>query len=350
MNNEQDRVEIKYVLYGQFIPYSTLKTIVDPVLSGNVVNVFIDCYQMMLPIYRFYRIIDPLNITSCIVNMAIHYRNFFKKRNIHSHIFLLYSPTMSPNNSRFCPEYNNKYITRVLNNRDIADIVNNSLGYISTLVSHMPDVYMKIGTVETSVMALDIIDKFDEKGYSPLNFFVTNSQYAFQLPALNEKVILLFKKRNKQGEDVSYNVTKNDALDKFVAETRNQHVKPVDLDQSWVSGFMTISGIPKRDISSIINYRESMKVLKHIKNNFDVVEPVVLYNAIDQLFEGKKKITITDIANRFNCIDIKYQLQLYRTLAESSETMYLKQYINLEELYDINDKYFQDNPMNLDKL
>lgn len=353
-----DMIPLQSILYKQFIKHVRLKQIVETEFRNcntNVINIFIDCYQIFNPLYRFYRIDDLLSVTSCMMNMAIHYRWFFKQYGVHTHIFLLYSPTMSTNNTRFCPEYNNKYRNRMLNNRTIYECVNQNLSLMNTLVSYMPDIYLKIGTVETSVMAADIIDKFESKGYSPPNIFISSSQFAYQLPSFNKNIVLFCPKRtattNKDSgsEDISFSVNFTNNLNRYISETRNQDLKDIPLDQSWISGFMILSGIPKRDVKSLLNYRETLKVLKRIKDSFDIITPEVLHNTITELYPDKN-IGYTDIINRYNCIDIKYQLQLYRTLPESNETGYLTQFPDQTELFKINDKYFKNEPIMLDRL
>lgn len=352
-----DMIPLQSIIYKQFIKHNRLDNLINIEFNNvrtNVINIFIDCYQIFNPLYRFYRVNNPLSITSCMMNMAIHYRWFFKKYGVHTHIFLLYSPTMSTNNTRFCPEYNNKYRNRMLNNKVIYENVNQNLSLMNTLVSYMPDIYLKIGTVETSVMAADIINKFESKGYCPPNIFISSSQYAFQLPSFNNRIVLFCPKRTNQqtsdnNDDISYSVNYTNNLNRFISETRNQDMRDIQLDQSWISGFMILSGIPKRDVKSLLNYRETLKVLKKIKDSFDIITPEVLHSTITELYPDKN-IGYTDIINRYNCIDIKYQLQLYRTLPESSENGYLTQFPNQKELFKINEKYFKDEPIMLDRL
>lgn len=346
----KDAVPIENVLYGQFIKYYQLDKMYNFEFEYKppLVNVYIDLYQMILPLYNFYRVENPLGLASSIINMAIHYRNFFYKYNTYSNIFMIYSPTMSVNNTRYCPEYNNKHTNRIMNNKEVYDIVNNTLNIIGTIIPYLKNVYLKIGTVETSVIAYDLITKFESKGFIVPSFFVTSSQYAFQLPAANPRIYLFYKKKNKNGEDVSYTVNNMNALDCFIAETRNQHIPKTNLNQSWISGFMTLSGLPKREIKAIYSYKEAIRILDTIKDSYNVIRPDIMIDVGTRLY--KKSINPIEIENRFNCIDLLQQLALYRTLPESKEKAFLTQLNDRDELLRINDIYFRDNPINLDKL
>ena len=64
----------------------------------------------------------------------------------------------------------------------------------------------------------------------------------------------------------------------------------------------------------------------------------------------KTNITLEELEERYKCIDLNYQLEEYRLLPESKEESYLNQVKNFDELVHINDQYFKDNPMLLDKL
>lgn len=345
MDYSVDRVPIEFILYGQFIKYDKLEEIVNKEFDNSnarFVNIFIDAYQMLLPIYKFYKVDNELSVTSCLINMAIHYRSFFRRYGVDSNVFILYSPTMSTNNRRFCGEYNNTYIKRMMSNNTVYQIVNNNLSILGTIVPYLPNIYFKIGTVETTVMAYDIIQKLDPNIPS---IFVTSSQYAFQLPAICPNVILFYKKKNK---DEDYSVNSSNALDKFIMETRNQSIDKTNVDQSWVNGFMVLSGIPKRDIKSLCTYKESLKLLHSISSNYSIIEPEILY---DMVFKcTTRNIDFSTIVNRFNCIDLRYQHKMYLTLPESKETSYLSKLNDMNTLLDINDKYFKHNPISLDRL
>ena len=350
----EDSVHIDYILYGQFIKYDRLAEIVSSELIGytqdKIVNVYIDLYQTLLPIYRFYQFENNLSITSCLINMAIHFRNFFRKYGVYSNIFLVYSPTMSVNNTRFCAEYNNRNTNTIMNNKQVYNVVNDNIQLLGTIIPYLPDIYFKIGTVETTVIVSDMISKFAAKGFNPPSIFVTNSQYAFQLPALNDRTHLFFKKKDKEGRDLSYGVNKNNALDMFIAETRKQHVTNVGLNQDWISGFMTLAGLPKRDIKTLMNYKSALKVLHTIREAYNVITPEVIYETVSRLYEGKINISLNEIANRFCCLDLRYQVDRYNLLPESQETTYLRQLQDPDAINQINNEYFKKCPIMTDKL
>ena len=70
--------------------------------KDNELIVFIDMYTMLLPLFRStYNFRNELDITSCVINMALHHRNYFKRYGKYAHIFIIYSPTMGRSNVKY---------------------------------------------------------------------------------------------------------------------------------------------------------------------------------------------------------------------------------------------------------
>ena len=105
-------------------------------------------------------------------------------------------------------------------------------------------------------------------------------------------------------------------------------------------------GIPP--IKEVSNNTEAIKILDTIKDSYNVIRPDIMVEVANKLY--KKSVDPSIIENRFNCIDLMYQLSLYRILPESKEKAFLTDLNDMDELLRINDIYFRDNPINLDKL
>ena len=78
-----DSTNVDQLIYSQFIKYDLLRPTINPfahILRGaKLVNVFIDVYELTNLLFSYYKYSNPLSLTACIVNAAIHYRNFFRK-------------------------------------------------------------------------------------------------------------------------------------------------------------------------------------------------------------------------------------------------------------------------------
>ena len=77
-----EAVPIEHILYAQFIKYDKLNRLFTEYYKDKPVpkwiNIYIDVYQALLPIFSFYKVTNPYNITACIANLAIHYKSLEK--------------------------------------------------------------------------------------------------------------------------------------------------------------------------------------------------------------------------------------------------------------------------------
>lgn len=351
----EDSAVIDPMMYSQFIKYDKL---INPLRSmlpkpdqDKLVNVFIDLYSMTTILYRFYRFENPLSLTSCMVNAGIHYRNIFKKLGVYSNIFLVYSPTMSANNIRYCPEYNSTNIMSYMNNHDLKRIIEENLQLMKIMVPYLPDIYFKYGTVEVPVIMTDIITKFANKGFKPPTLVVSSNPISFQIPCLCDNVKVLCQRHNK---DV-YEVRSDNALAMAAFYNSPKH-KQVLVDQTWVAGYYTLSRVSKRDIKALAGTSAALNMLSTIYHFNNALSAESLYMAfLDKyklnLPKGLTEKTLLDaIHNRFKCFDFHHQLALYSTMPESKEKAFLAQLQDQDELLRINEKYLRSNPINFDML
>lgn len=333
------------IIYGRFIKYKKLDEILQSFLSyrPKEVNIFIDMNSILIKLYNFENITNPLGILSCVTNLPLHYRNYFNKLNIKSNIFLLYSSNDSVNNYKYIAGYNSKERIIKESNKPIHNIVLYDIELLSTLTPYLPGIYLKKGTVEPTVIAYDLITKFSKNGKKlTTNLFISSSDYAFQLPVYAYNTILLYKKTmigDNKTEDVSFGATKNNALNTYIS-LNNKQIFTNIIPQEWISSFMVLNGLPCRDIKMILSYKRTLNLLQHISQSYNVISPESIYNTIKDLYK-EKEITLEEIYARYCAIDLNYQLSLYRQLPESLESNFLIDIYDRQALYDISNLYFK---------
>ena len=342
-----ESLSIDSMLYMHFIPFKDLRPILEPLTSQHpvILNVYIDLYSMTTSIYRAYNYNDPISLTACFANAAIHYRNFFKQYGIYTNIFLLYSPTASPNNLRYCPEYNQEHIMERANNYEARKLIDNNLELFATIVPYMPDIFLRIGTVETSIMAIDMIQRTNP---NIINLIISSSPIAFQIPTICPNAYVLYRTRSKQ----LYLVNQANALGTAIKYQKKVEPDVMDINPAWISGYFTYVGMPKRSLGALLDYKKALTLLRQIRDNNELLTGASLTKAYLSLSTKRKKTeeTILNINNRFSCLDFNNQLIMYRLMPESKESSYLVQIQNMEELYHLNHKYFRSNMIQLDKL
>jgi hypothetical protein len=104
---------------------------------------------------------------------------------------------------------------------------------------------------------------------------------------------------------------------------------------------MVLAGLACRNIKALCSYREAINILKYIEANYSVVTPDSLYDAMVDTAKKPVLLQREEIHNRFYCIDLDYQLKLYREMPESLEFSFIQDLNNPQALYDINNKFFQ---------
>lgn len=349
-------------LYGRLIKYERFNYLLK-LAMGNiqypVINVFIDFHQMLYPLYRYNMINNPMGLLASMINLILHYRHFFNKQNIASNIFVIFSTNNSINNSKYISSYNSSYIMKREINQNVKDIVDHNIELMKTLVPYFPGIYLKLSTIEPSVVIYDLINKISKKNTSPC-IVLSSSDYAYQLPAVLKNTYLIYKKamvsKSNVMEDISFVVTHDNALLTYISKIKNQQVSVDDLqnsillNQNWISPFMILTGLQCRNVKGLLNYKKALEILKFIKRNFDVITPESIYEVIIDL-NYIKKLNKQEIMDRYYALDLDYQLKLYRALPESMEVSWLQDLYDPQTLYDIVNMYFKgQNKIDLSKI
>lgn len=352
-------------LYGKLIKYNRLDYLLQ-LAFGNTpiksVNIFIDFHQMIYTLYRFNTINDPMGVLASMVNMILHYRHYFNKKAIKSNIFVIFSTNNSANNLKYIANYNSGYIKKREANQNIKEIIDKNIELMKTLIPYFPGIYLKLSAVEPSVVMYDIINKISKKDHSPC-LVISSSDYAYQLPAVLRNTFLIYKKTmlnaNKTNtEDVSFIVSHDNTLLTYISKIKNQQITMDDLqdsvllNQNWISPFIILTGLQCRNVKALFNYKKALNILKYIKNNFNIITPESLYDAIIDLNNGKLvKLQKQEIIDRYCALDLDYQLKLYRELPESIEVSWLQDLYDPQTLYEIVNNYFKgQNRIELGKL
>lgn len=351
-------------LYSKLIKYERFNYLLNLVFGNffnsiNSVNVFIDFHKMLYSLYKFNTINDPMGVLASMINMVLHYRHFFNKKEIKSNIFIIFSTNNSTNNLKYIANYNSSYIKRREINKEVKDIVDHNIELMKTLIPYFPGIYLKLSTVEPAVVMYDIINKI--KDNSPC-LIISSSDYSYQLPAILNNTFLIYKKtminKSSSTEDISFIVSHENALLTYISKTKNQQINIDDLqdsillNQNWVSPFMVLTGLQCRNIKGIVNYKKAINILKYIKSNFEIITPDSLYDAIIDL-ENKKitKLSKQELIDRYCALDLDYQLKLYRELPESIEISWLQDLYDPQTLYEITNNYFTgQNRIDLSKI
>lgn len=351
------KTPLNMVLYKEFVTYKELQRIIPREFkddtSTKTINVYIDLYQFLITIFRYTRIGDFFSICSCIVNYCAHIRNYFNTRHgVYTNICLVYSSNDSVNNTKFLPTYNYDYRTRVKYNVKIKDNVEENMKLVRLLVPYLPNVFLKEGTVETSVIIHNIIQK-KLLGDNP-SIVLSNSQTMYQLPVLNNNTIVIrkdFRIYRATDFDKTYSYNSTNALHAYIYELKKKNIREY-LNPKTLSFVMTLIGIPKRNIKSLCSYPTALSISKTVPLGCEF-DSEILYDVCNDYYKSKKRkftpIIKEVFTETFKCIDLNYQYKLYKLLPEYKEESFIKQNLDdIEGVQYINNKYFKESPLNLE--
>lgn len=353
MSASYENFLIDYALYSQFIKYDELKKlIVKEYKSDNyskTINVYIDLYQFLMTALRYTKIDDPYVICASMINYAGHMRNYFKTvHNMYSNIILVYSTNDSENNTRFIPEYNSKYNSRKKTNSFMYDKMKINLELLEILIPYIPDVFLKKGSVEPSVIIHHLIQK-SYFGKHP-NLIISNSQMMYQLPVFSKSAIVIKKDLSYTNGilDRTYSYNNSNCLNGYVYELTKKNLDYV-INQNSISFVNILRGIPKRSIKSLFSINPSLIMANKIPLGCEH-DPDIQYDIYVNYKSNKSKISKEEYINRYKCIDLGYQYKLYKLLPESKEIKFLEQLEDVNSMHEINDAYFKNSALNLENF
>ena len=333
-------------LYSYYIKYDVLGEL--SLGLENDINIYVDIYRM-LQVYRFnYNEIPKRDfiIPSFIINLAGHYRNFYRKMGINCKIYLVYADGSNSNHKLFIPSFNSHKYELKLNYDNNKKYINEQLELVKILAAYINDVYFIRRTSEFSVVVNDIINMYN----SPVNIVLTRSKYAYQLSAMNKNTYMFIPKMLSES---IYSISKSNALIRYYQNTKSKTAsKMTNISSELMSIFFTLNGCADKNVHAIINIdRVSRVILEAIEKNLILngynADFNSVYNALPNIHKNIDPITFE---YRFKALDLYYQTMIYKSSIESKDMSWN---INLNDpntIRQINNKYFIKYPIILENL
>lgn len=356
MFNTIEKISIDQILGSNYIRYDRLVDMVNTAFVGSsadTVNMYIDLYSMLKPLYnnQNYNIEDYSKVTSNIINICAHYREFFRTRyRVESRFFLVYSKNTPYINKQFYPEYNSGNESSFNTNKLVDDMISNNISLLETICPYLPDIFFIKGDFETSVIIYDLICRVETLDKVSPHIVLTKDKYAYQLIPTRDNVLIFRPKKNK-GLDMSYFINKGNLISTYMNDRK------VKFDESYMSIMpemltlmMGLSSVKERNIKTLLNIKSTMKIINDaikeykLLNGYNTIE--TLWNSIDN---SKIKLSQQSFEYRMKAIDIIFQHSIYINTPECKNVKCTNLY-DPETVKEINNKYFISNPLDLDRL
>lgn len=196
---------------------------------------------------------------------------------------------------------------------------------------------------------LDIMCKNEMSGNNNPNIIITKDAYNFQLIPMRDHNIV-FRPKKKDGEDISYFLNKNNLLERFITIDRSTMIsEKILLDSGLFSLILTLSRVPERNIKSNFNITKTIESLNDAIRNFRIFNGYnsdleIIWNAM-----FPESLGFTTFECRFKAIDIIYQHGLISQSSKLKNVVFPNLY-DPETVKSINNEYFKNNPLDLNRL
>ena len=360
MRPDKYTVDLPAIIYGSYVKMDHMQKIVFETFANTSIaeathlNIFIDLYSTLRPIFsEHYRvnIENYTDITAGIINMCAHYRKFFRGLGVGTTFYLIYSDNTCEFNRKFVASYNYDFLMKS-QIKMFREIVDANLDLLNTICPYLPDIHFvkSINNWESSVIISNIIETLNIN--SP-NLIISRDLYPLQLCALYPWTSYLYPLKHKNGVDASIMVPLNEKYN-FRKEFWNLYIKdkgnniktnlePISpLNMPLVAA---INGFKHRSLKTQYNISIAKKIILGINNGEDTK-----INGFQLINDEKAQdiINVHIVESILKSMDVTYALPYYK---QDPESKY--KFVNLQDngsLNMINSKYFQNNPLELQKL
>lgn len=329
-------------IYGNYIKYENLKELTMQCFSGsksNIVNIFIDINSMLSFISKDNRVefTNSTDICSSIINISAHIRYYYRSRcNVETNIYIIASNNIV--NTFGYKGYPNGIF-------DI-EMISFNLNICEDICKYLPNISFIKSNLETSAVIYNIASKSDIP-----NIIFSKDILAMQLPALlNDTAI--FRPYKSKGIDVSYAITKNNIHHIYLNKIKKSKtsIDYSNISPELFSVILCFTGCTSRGIYSTISNSSMYTLLNNRIVNREIYNGY--NNNIEELMNTicLGKFSPDEFIRKFKTIDVVFQSSIIDNYTEY--TINPKPY----NLYDpdsvrlLNDKYFKDNPLDLNRI
>lgn len=362
MINQFDPLNGNIPLYSFCIKYDVLKSLIDLEYSGKGYNgidsivVFIDINSIIKSYFKTteYKFDNYYDITSGLINICAHYRQFFKSRyGLYCYIHLVYSDiTQSKIGSMFSDKYGSKLN---LSNQVMLKMLNDNLELLDILVPYLPWIqYTKTLQFETGVMIFDIIKKEYDSGCRYPNIVVTKDRYNYQLCSKEYDIKVLRPKKDKSN-DLSYSINASNVFNTVVFEYTKDPamIKKICINPYLLPVLFALSRLPDKGIPSYININKSCEIIYNAINEKVLPDQMITdmqYIAETVLRKYYPKLDSYIVGERYKAVNLYHHYSIFMNTHEYNTYQGFINLIDDNTVKDINNKFFAKNPLDLNAL
>lgn len=342
---------VKYDRLGKVIPYAFYGS------TDNEVILYIDLF----PIYRNLisrhdrtDISDYIGLVPSIVNLCIHYRQFFKKLEVKTKIYLISSYCVPEVACKMVSGYN-KLMQEKLAVPAVVEMVNFNNELLEVLCPYLPEIYFIPTQFESSVAIRYLINAEKENGNNHPHLIISRDLLPAQLTA--EFLDVAYLKPNKvRGEDLSQIIpvsTHRDYFRRFshvvygvTLENGSDETGMVVYPSNWVV-LLAFAGYKPRNIFSKVHTKVAARFINEVSPDAQIGGVNTLYDLKPDL---DSKYPKTIIEPRYHTLNASgFMMHEFIRMGEYHNYQ-LIDLIDPGALAMINSKYFPNNPISIYQL
>lgn len=353
------KIELERLINVNNVKYKLLVPMINEAYAGSTatdIHIYIDIYSISKILYSSF--VDNKDMTielgeynslaSCLINMAAHYRNFFRTRyRVESKIYLVYSKNVPYLNNQYVSKYNNGFLYEFNSKKIVTEFIERNMEILRILVPYLPDIFLIESDFETGVIIYDLMCRQDMKNKDG-HFIISKDIYNYQLVNMKPQTVFLRTKHNDQ----SYYIVRNNLLNTYFTDRKvktNSKIISPDL----LTVLMALTSVKERNINTFLNISRAVNILEKA-----ILEHKILngYNhdleyLWNNIWEKDFNIAYTTFESRFRAIDIQSQHSIFITTPECANipNFIINKY-DPETVKYINNEYFRKNPLDLNVL
>ena len=344
-------IPIEVILYSEYIRYDRLKELTLTQFMNSKedkLNIYIDMYTILRPLYKRNLIENSSIFASTILNLAAHMRSYYLTRHrVTTNIYIVM--TNNSNGSiQECgmfPEWS--ICDHFIPNPKRDDIIKWNIQLLKLLTPYFPNLYFIEGTVEPSVMIYNLI-RNNNNGYP--NVILTKDLMSWQIPALDFNSCI-FRPRKYKDNDTSFLVNKNNVFNEWKEYVNNSTShSSIILPSEMLSLYIALTSFRKRGLKAYFSPKVATAYIYKLIQDRKIKLGYNSSDAIKNVLISLDKNNSNILYYRYNAVDLLRLTNIYSTLPESQNRSWDYHKIDPESIKEINDKYFVKNPIDIIKL
>lgn len=350
-----ERKNLESILYGYYIKYDKMHELVSNAFANhnatNTIDIYIDAFDMLKQIYGKPIYSDKKYvIVSSIINLIAHMRQFFRRYyRVWTRIYIVYANNTTNNHKQFYSNFGDDSYMNTIDFNKNNEVIESQLEMIKILVAYINDAYLVKKKTMFPMFVYDNIIK------NPSNnaIIITKNKYAYQIPALTNAV--LFRPKKYMGTDNSFAVYGNNTLFQYYSNVVN--AKSLEylsiINPQHLSLLMALTGNSQCNMKAVVSSTVAIRIISEaIKNNkilnAHISDMKFVYDSITDI--SKYISYYQELASRYSTVDLIYQHLLYTNMPESLDYSWMVNFNDPSTIQDINNRYFYDNPLDLNSL